>query len=772
MSVELPHRTGEQIGDFRLDERRGRGAFKVVYAATNLNPQSNGYPPRVAVCIPLYQDEEARQLLENELKVAQALAHPAIVEAYGLEEANNVLFIVMELVEGQPLNQVLSERGALPMELAVDIVRQVGEALDYAHDGLAIHRDIKPGNIMLRPDGRVKVLDFGVARLMSHSQYKASTRVGSVAYMAPEQFEGASGLNTDLWALGVTFLQLVTNVLPFPARDEAALVHQILYDSPDLDPLEAAGFDPRLVRVMRKILEKDPEKRYQRAAEFVSDLKAVLRHAASVGHLEGSIEIHLRAHFPLIYLCTHEEDRALAALSRVRDVMAVDRPLDLLIWSETRGLRRQEGQAVIGQAGRDPIAAFQHAIESPHDGIYVFLDMHRHFTPVTVRLVRDAVWTVKRQRKSLVFVSPQPTIPAELHSDTTLIYFDLPDMSDMETLVDALAAELGQDLGGELRQRLARSVLGLTAREAERVLRRGILRHEGLTTECAAEVLREKEQIVRKEGVLEFRRPDVSFQDVGGLDRLKAWFLARRQAFSAEGQRFGLRLPRGAVLVGVPGCGKSLSAKALAADWDVPLLRLDLGRVYRSLLGQSEANMRRALHTAEQVSPCVLWIDELEKAFAGLGQANDSGVSQRLFGTFLTWMEERLAPVFVVATANEVRRLPPEFTRKGRFDETFFVDLPAPPERRSIFAIQLRAVGRQSEGLDLDELVQASESYSGAEIKEAVVSGLYRAFDDEARDLTTEDLSVALKEMVPLSRARARELEWLRQWAAANARPA
>ncbi|MCO6456404.1 MAG: protein kinase, partial [Pirellulaceae bacterium] len=451
MTDDASGRTGQTLGDFRLEQRRGRGAFKMVYAATNLNPQGNGYPPQLAVCIPHFQDQEAHRLLENEWKVIQSLDHPAIVKAYGLERVGDAIFLVMELVEGQPLNEVLAQRGPLPLEQAVEIIAQVGAALDYAHDGLAVHRDIKPGNIMLGGDGRVKVLDFGLARLMTHSQYKASTRVGSVAYMAPEQFEGATGLNSDLWALGVTFFQLLTNVLPFPARDEAALVHQILYDPPDLDPIDGGKFDPRLVRVVRKILEKDPDRRYPRAAEFLGDLRAVLRHAASLGHGEGNLEIHLRAHFPLIYLQTHEEDRALEALGRVREVMAADRPLDLLVWSETRGLRDQQGQAVAGAGGRDPVAALQCAVDSPREGIYVFLDMHRHFTPVTVRLVRDLIWAVKRQRKSLVFVSPSLSIPRELHADTTLIFFDTPDVGQFEALIDRLASAGKLAVAGPIR---------------------------------------------------------------------------------------------------------------------------------------------------------------------------------------------------------------------------------------------------------------------------------------------------------------------------------
>ena len=282
----------------------------------------------------------------------------------------------------------------------------------------------------------------------------------------------------------------------------------------------------------------------------------------------------------------------------------------------------------------------------------------------------------------------------------------------------------------------------------------------------------EKEQTVRKEGILEFCRPGAGFADVGGLEPLKNWFAQRRQAFDSAGQRFGLRPPRGVVLVGVPGCGKSLTAKALAADWAVPLLHLDLGRVYGSLLGESEDRLRRALATAEAVSPCVLWIDELEKAFSGLGNARDNGVARRLFGTFLTWLEDRKAPVFVAATANDIERLPPEFTRKGRFDEIFFVGLPRQDERESIFNVHLAKRGRDPASYDIAALSRAAKGYSGAEIEAAVVDGLYRAFDDDARPLADTDIHAALDATVPLSKSRAADIARLHAWAEANARSA
>jgi hypothetical protein len=777
MSANGSVRPGERLGDFLIERPLGRGGFKTVYAARNLNQAANGWPEQVAVCVPHAQDEEARDLLRNELRVVRTLNHPNIVQELGLAESDGVLFAVMELVEGEPLSTVLAQRGPLPLEEAIEIIRQAGAALDYAHAGLAIHRDIKPANLMRRPDGTVKILDFGLARLMAHSQYRAATRVGSVAYMAPEQFSGAAGLNADLWGLGVTFYQLLTNTLPFPGRDEGSLVRQILYDPPDLTPLATDAFDPRLARVIAKVLEKEPERRYQSAAELLADLRAAQRHGALINHVEGQIEVHLRAHFPLVCLQTYEEERALASLRRVREAMAERRAIELFVWSATTGLCDRDGQPVGGPGGSqsrgDPLLALEHVFRGPDEAIYVFLDMHRHFTPVVVRLIRDAIWTVKRARKSLVFVGPSPVIPEELAADATLLFYPPPELPELERLVEDTAADAGCPAPeGPLKETLARALLGLTGREAERVLRRGILSRGALDASVAEAVLVDKEQTVRKEGVLEFCRPTVGFGDVGGLTGLKTWFGKRRQAFDPAGRRFGLRPPRGVVLVGVPGCGKSLTATALAADWQVPLLRLDLGRVYASLLGESEGRLRRALATAEAVSPCILWIDELEKAFSGLGQARDSGVAKRLFGTFLTWLEDRQAAVFVAATANDIQRLPPEFTRKGRFDEVFFVGLPGADERAGIFRIHLARRQRDPVRFDLAALAAASAGYSGAEIEAAVVAGLYRAFAEDARELTDGDIRAALAESPPLSKARAGELEYLQQWAAGNARAA
>ena len=369
---------GTNIGGYVIEDLLGRGGFKTVYRARNTQVARNGLPERVALCVPHAQDAESRTLLENECRIAQSLDHPAVVNFYGLSQPGEALFAVTELVEGETVAQVLKRRGALALAEAVEIADQVADALDYLHANLRFHRDIKPANIMLEPPPaarqppRARLLDFGLARLMAHSQYVATSRVGSVGYMAPEQFGGAAGMNADVWALGVTFYQMITNALPFPARDEASLMHHILYDPPDTEALEGGGFDLRLVGVMRRVMEKDPEKRYRKAGDFVTDLQAVLRHAGAVSPLEGEIEVLLRAHFPLVFIETHEEERVLTSLERIREALSATQPTELYVWSETRGLMDRH-RRVVSQTVGDPLAALQGVIQSGDGGIFVFL---------------------------------------------------------------------------------------------------------------------------------------------------------------------------------------------------------------------------------------------------------------------------------------------------------------------------------------------------------------------------------------------------------------
>jgi hypothetical protein len=417
-----------------------------------------------------------------------------------------------------------------------------------------------------------------------------------------------------------------------------------------------------------------------------------------------------------------------------------------------------------------------HVIDNPDDAIYVFLDIHRHFSPVTVRLVRDTARAVRTTRKSVLFLSPHCQIPEELDKEVTLAVFQLPDRRQLEPALTEVVEEvkllgLPADLSDADRQGLLRAAGGLTFDEAQRAIRAAALADGGLTGQTARAVAASKSQVIRKSGILEYYHKCETAADVGGLANLQAWFRQRFPAFANTARYAGLPVPKGAMLVGVPGCGKSLSARALAGTWGVPLLRLDIGRIFGSIVGTSEANMRMAIQTAEAVSPCILWIDEIEKGFAGVSGPAAGRVAARIFGSFLTWLQDKLSPVFVVATANDIFRLPPELLRKGRFDEIFFVGLPRPAEREMIFRIHLAKRHRDPAAFDLPQLVQATEGFSGAEIEQAINDALFQAFH-AGREVQTNDIRDAVGRSYPLSRTRARQITELTQWAEQNARPA
>ncbi|MFC1705214.1 AAA family ATPase, partial [Planctomycetota bacterium] len=324
-----------------------------------------------------------------------------------------------------------------------------------------------------------------------------------------------------------------------------------------------------------------------------------------------------------------------------------------------------------------------------------------------------------------------------------------------------------------MKDKIAEAALGLTAVEAENVFAKSIVQFKRFDLDV---IHKEKEQIIRKSGILEFLRPPETVSGIGGLNLLKSWLSKRGSAFTKKAREFGLPEPKGILLLGVPGCGKSLTAKAVGNLWKLPLLRLDMGRVFGSLVGSSEENIRRAIRTAESVAPCILWLDELEKGLSGVQSsgASDAGTTSRVFGTFVTWLQEKQSAVFVIATANQVKLLPPEILRKGRFDEIFFVDLPSAEERESIWRIHIshastRTHPRDPKDFDVQALSEASEGYSGAEVEQSVTSALYDAFD-QGMDLATEGLLQAIEETVPLSQTMQEDITAMREWAKTRAR--
>ncbi len=500
--------------------------------------------------------------------------------------------------------------------------------------------------------------------------------------------------------------------------------------------------------------------------------------------MERKIAILIRAGYPLIVLVTHEEGRAIKTLRTIANGEFMDmeeRPLQ--VWSITEGWRSGDGKGT-QSAITDPIEAIDYAIKETK-GIFVMKDLDPYLaqSPILVRRLRDAAVELRLRHKTLILLSPSFKIPIHLDKDAVLVDFDYPGPEDLGGILDSLilsAQKKGEEKGWTIkgndngfRERTIQAALGLTLTEAENAMARAFILAKAEWSRIPSLVLQEKEQIVRKGGFLEFYPPSASIDDVGGLDALKGWLKKRGKAFSRKAREFGLPQPRGLLLLGVQGCGKSLCAKAAANLWNIPLLRLDVGRIFGSLVGESEGNVRKALHLAETVAPCVLWIDEVEKGLAGGGGSGnlDSGVTARVFGTILTWLQEKTSPVFVIATANNVEALPPELLRKGRLDEIFFVDLPNLEERMEILGIHLARRKRMVKAAVLRDLAELMNGFIGSEIEEAVVSGLYDAFD-AGRELQDEDILRAIKTTVPLSKMRREDINRLRDWAKERARPA
>jgi ATP-dependent 26S proteasome regulatory subunit len=414
--------------------------------------------------------------------------------------------------------------------------------------------------------------------------------------------------------------------------------------------------------------------------------------------------------------------------------------------------------------------------------LLILEDFHQYSDlayPVNVRHIREMMrkynYSKHQYSKTLILSSPSKFIPDELSKELPIIEVELPGTDELKVVALSVIHELRSIcLYADLTAKLLESALGLTIMEAKLAFGKAIIQHQKLTEQEIPIIIDEKEQIIKKSGLLEYYHPSENLNSIGGLEHLKAWIKKRGYAYTDDAKKFGLKTPRGLMLLGVPGCGKSLTAKAIAKEWQFPLLRFDLAKVYGGIVGESERNIRYALDVAKTISPCVLWIDEIEKGLSGSQSSNrtDGGTSARVFGTFLTWMQEKKEPVFVVATANDISQLPHELLRKGRFDEIFFVDLPSAQEREDIFKIHLKHRGRDINKLNIDikKVVEQSEGFSGAEIEEAINDALFTAFDNKQTDMTTDNLSECIEQIYPLSTTMSETISNLRKWAEKRAR--
>jgi len=498
--------------------------------------------------------------------------------------------------------------------------------------------------------------------------------------------------------------------------------------------------------------------------------------------IHTEIELLIRARYPILYIVTWEEARLQEVILNV----AHGRQKKVFEWSFSTGIvpagTSIQSQKHRNAATKDPLAALDQVIEHVEPAIFIFKDFHPFLTKnnyAVIRKLKEIALHLKNSFKTIVLISPTLEIPAELEKEITVLTFPLPTRDDLSALLDKIIEDVKQypqvkvELDEAGRERLLQAALGLTLGEAENVFAKIIVKDERLSAADVNEVFAEKQQIIRKSGLLEYCAATESFATIGGLGVLKDWLSKRAIALTDQARAFGLPSPRGILMLGVQGCGKSLCAKAVSSQWQLPLLRFDMGRMFGSLVGSSEENVRRAIAVAESVAPAILWVDEIDKAFAGAqgSGGTDGGTTARVFGTFLTWLSEKTAPVFVVATANDISQLPPELLRKGRLDEIFFVDLPLEDERAEILRIHFSKRDRDPAGFDLPPLIEASKDFSGAEIEQAIISALYDAFYAK-RELATGDVLEALRQTVPLAKTMDEQINRLRSWAEGRARNA
>jgi AAA+ superfamily predicted ATPase len=473
----------------------------------------------------------------------------------------------------------------------------------------------------------------------------------------------------------------------------------------------------------------------------------------------------IRARYPLLALLTYEEDRVEKALER----LAQQEGMALHTWRATTGLAQAGGPSRGGT--EDPETALKAVGDVEDKALFVFFDLHPFLESAAgdsrtriVRLLRDHALRFGRRGQALVMVGPRLVVPRDLEKEIVVVDLPLPTHDDVARLLQTLLKSQNLDLDPDLGEAFVKGSLGLTEREIKRLYSRVLLGGGGFGEPDLRKLVEEKRQAIRRSRFLEFWDNAGRITDVGGMDNLKEWLGQRKLAFTRKARDFGLPEPKGLFLLGVQGCGKSLMAKAVADLWRFPLLRLDVAAVFHEV-GASDEGLRQTVRVAESLAPVVLWIDELEKGFMGNGNVGQA------FGDFLTWMQEKRSPVFVVATANEVKVLPPELLRKGRFDEIFFVDLPNVHERLQVLEIHLRLRGRKPEQYDLIAVAEETDKFSGAELEQLIISAMFHAFAAD-RELQMDDLLDVARESVPLAVTMDDRLKELREWAYTRARPA
>ncbi len=470
----------------------------------------------------------------------------------------------------------------------------------------------------------------------------------------------------------------------------------------------------------------------------------------------------------LIYVVTWEEDRLQRTLEKIAKTM-FSSPVKFLTWESTTGLSL-DGKA--SPETKDPILALDKVMAMEENALFLFKDLHRDLedNPLLTRKLRDAYYALGNSYKTIFLVAPVLSMPFELNKEMAVIDLELPNVEEITALFDSIVSSFAKSRGMKVnldedqKNALIQGVMGLTYDEAKNAFTKAMLGRQVLDISALKFVLEEKQQLIRKTGILEFIAEKPSIDQIGGLENLKEWLKVRTKSLSPDAKKYGLTPPKGVLMTGISGCGKSVTVQAVSSYWNLPLIRLDMNRVYSGAMGSPEETLHAALKTVEAMAPCVLWVDEIEKGIGSYSGAARDLIVGRIFAMFLTWMQEKEGFVFIAATANEIDMLPPEILRKGRFDEIFFVDLPGVSERMQIFSVHLKKRNQNTDKFNIRDLAKATEGYNGAEIEQCVISALFDAFNKK-RPLTPDDLMRAIARMVPLSTTMKEDIKRIKRWA-------
>ena len=478
------------------------------------------------------------------------------------------------------------------------------------------------------------------------------------------------------------------------------------------------------------------------------------------------LALFLKARYPIIYINTIEEDRVEYI---IRKNIKTNLNRSIYSWDFVDGYTNNPNNE--GFAKRNPLQALElvERLNAETPALFILKDFNRFLTDLSIsRKLRNISRILKLQPKTIIIIGSDLTIPKELQDLLTVLQFQLPLENEISQELDRLVNSLNIKIDPQLFENLTRACQGLSLERIRRVLSKIIATYKTIDTNSIAILLSEKKQIISQTEILEYTSVDEKITSLGGLDNLKDWLRKRKTAFGIQASNYGLPTPRGLLLVGIQGTGKSLTAKAIANEWQLPLLKLDVGKLFGGIVGESESRLRQMINVAETISPCILWIDEIDKAFSSTESKGDSGTSNRVLATFVSWLSEKKKPVFVIATANNIDLLPLEIIRKGRFDEIFFLDLPKKEEREEIFKIHIKEFRPNSwESFDYVKLAELSESFSGAEIRQSIIEGMYHAFY-EKREFTTDDISMALTELIPLAHLESNQMVKLQNWASSG----